>query len=75
MTRDVLLDLLKREPFKPMTLTLSNNDRVLITDPAAAEVGRNFITVPGDPAPVKRTITLHHVLAVDCENAPTMLDH
>ena len=74
MTRDVLLDLLKREPFKPMTLTLSNADRVVIDDPANAEVGRNFITVPGEP-PLKRTITLHHVLAVDCENAPTLLDH
>ena len=75
MTRDVLIDLLKREPFKPMTLTLSNNDRVVISDPEDAELGRNFITVPGEPPSVRRTITLHHVMIVDCENAPTMLDH
>ena len=75
MTRDVLLDLLKREPFKKMVLTLPGNDCVVITDPSQAEVGRNFLVVPGDPPPMRRTITLHHVISVDCENAPSMEGH
>ena len=75
MTRDVLLDLLRREPFKRLTLTLSNCEAIIVDDPTSAKVGRNFLLVPGQQPGTHRTITLHHVLSVESENAPSMEGH
>lgn len=75
MTRDIIIQLLEREPFKPLKLCLSNNDRLVIDDPAHAEVGRNYLVVSKPGSETKRTITLHHVLYVDCENAPVEEGH
>lgn len=75
MTRDILLQLIEREPFKPLTLRLTNSDELVIDDPALAEVGRNYLVIRQADSSVCRTITLHHVLYVDCENAPTAHAH
>ena len=70
MTRDILIDLLGREPFKPFAMKLSNDRQVVVRDPTTVRVGRNYVVVPGQAEPLKLTITLHHVLAIECENEP-----
>lgn len=75
MTRDIVLQLLEREPFKQLEVCLSNNDKITIDDPALAEVGRNYLVIRSADSSVARTITLHHVLYVDCENAPIEETH
>ena len=72
MTRDILLDLLGRTPFHPLSLTLSNGQAVQIDSPEGVRVGRNFLVVNGDRPPIRRTITLHHVLSVESESEPAV---
>lgn len=70
MTRDLIIQLLERAPFKPLKFCLSNNDKFVVDDPALANVGRNYMVVSSAESDVKRTVTLHHILYIDCENAP-----
>lgn len=72
MTRDILLDLLAREPFHPLTLTLSNSDRIPIERPDGVRVGRNYLVVDAAEPPRRLTITLHHVLCVESESEPKL---
>lgn len=76
MTRDILLDLLSRQPFKALHLTLSNDRVVTIDDPAGVRVGRNYLVVPGESdsggGSLRKTITLHHVLCVESESEPKL---
>ena len=76
MTRDILMDLLSREPFKPLHLTLSNDRVVTIDDPGPVRVGRNYLVVPGESGDgqdaMRRTITLHHVMCVESESEPKL---
>lgn len=89
MTRDILLDLLGRRPFAPLSLTLTNGDGVEIDSPETVRVGRNYLVVdhemlggpPGDRRPGEQrsgertTITLHHVLAVTSRSEPKLEDY
>ena len=75
MTRDILLDLLQRQPFKPFAIKLSNDAQLTIRDPAPVRVGRNYLVVPGQRPELRLTITLHHILAVECEYEPPLEDY
>lgn len=75
MTRDIIIQLLERKPFKPLKFCLTNNDQFVVDDPANAEVGRNYMVVSMAGTDAKRTITLHHVLYIDCENTPIEKGH
>ena len=75
MTRDILMDFLSREPFKPLTLTLSNSQTVEIGSPENVRVGRNYLVVPAARENARLTITLHHVLAVESESEPKLEDY
>ena len=71
MTRDILIDLLGRQPFASLALTLSNDATITIDSPENVRVGRNYLVVDG-AGDQRQTITLHHVLMVTSRSEPKL---
>ena len=74
MTRDILIDLLGREPFEPLSLRLSDSSTLKIDSPGSVRVGRNYLVMDADSGR-RLTVTLHHILAVESVSEPKLEPH
>lgn len=65
MTRDVLTDFLRKQPFQPIEITLSTGERRAIRHPELAMLGRNVLWLSSPQDDHFQTITLHHIVSAE----------
>ncbi|MGE0373983.1 MAG: hypothetical protein AB7Q45_01110 [Planctomycetaceae bacterium] len=72
MTRDVLIEFLRRQPFEPFDITLSTGERKRVEHPELAGLARTtlWLFTPQDDR--QTTITLHHIVSVEPIAAKTV---
>lgn len=65
MTRDVLQEFLRKQPFEAFEITLSTGDRHAIHHPELAGLGRSTLWLFRAEDDHQVTITLHHVVSAE----------
>jgi hypothetical protein len=65
MTRDVLQDMLRQQPFVPIELTLPTGEKKSIEHPQLAGLARSTLWLFSPQSDRTLTITLHHMVSVE----------
>ena len=63
MTRDVLQEFLRQQPFEPFEITLSTGERKSIEHPELAGLARTTLWLFSPKDDSQTTVTLHHIVS------------
>ena len=63
MTRDVLQEFLRQQPFEPFEITLSTGERMGVVHPELAGLARSTLWLFSPEDDSQTTITLHHIVS------------